>query len=758
MKRMNKKEMDKSRDVRRGMTRFSRQQINTNKKQQQSRPNMLFGSVAGAGEFVSLEKAKKEKIRRLCSVNGHRESPDPCPKSNTHCETEMGSSCCCDLSSDNRESQCLLHSPHASSPITNSATNIFKIPKKFFYDCNVVNHASVPRKLRSAMKKRSQESISLPLPDSKKTNHTRGGVEVHRKDDLKKQKLNLKQGESDWSNKSTVSGSITKDEEEVVETLYALAGMFPDGDSMEKNKMNGETIEVKPSAPPETVTATEVRKEDTNTVPPSTLEDSTNNVAKLSSLNKTISQDQPDLPDSRKPHFEPDGTSSQMRPSGSFSFLARCEPEAYKLSCIPGDSHVLSELTLETGLKQQAVTNLFDRSAEMAIGVTAAESQMAQQHIIKEPGKNGLALWQNLALGSCTPSSSKSSANKFHAWLDDAIYGPRTFSLESGSSTEKVSKVTKDRKSTKRCVTHVYISCLIRNLQMHNKDSILQQPPQLKSHSGIKQTVLLYPKDSSNLRNATNGNIPGSSSGHSGTSRNDYEARNDIQQTNMVYQEQPQVASASGRNTSNKQTFDFLSLSARGNSSNKVGNAIESLSQLQGKGPYLQSFQQHQSLVPFSIPASHYADHLSMATATQQVQLQLPQYPSNPFCVPPYMSHSGVTKQQRLWAAPYKPGGTSTVLTQFPSWQNGKPESSTSMHYTQNGIPPFSSLDAVGPKYNTIPQKQLPKMAISSSLPPTKGKRSDHHLTSIYEESNGRLRAGGTPLQLLCNERLYSLN
>ncbi|KAK9023127.1 hypothetical protein V6N11_003356 [Hibiscus sabdariffa] len=736
-------EMDKSRDVRRGMTRFSRQQINTNKKQQQSRPNMLFGSVAGAGagagEFVSLEKAKKEKIRRLCSVNGHRESPDPYPKSNTHCETEMGSSCCCDLSSDNRESQCLLHSLHASSPITNSATNIFKIPKKFFYDCNVVNHASVPRKLRSAMKKRSQESVSLPLPDSKKTNHTRGGVEVHRKDDLKKQKLNLKQGESDWSSKSTVSGSITKDEEEVVETLYALAGMFPEGDSMDKNKMNGETIQVKPSAPPETVTATEVKKEDTNTVPPSTLEDSTNNVAKLSSLNKTISQDQPDLPDSRKPHFEPDSTSSQMRPSGSFPFLARCEPEAYKLSCIPGDSHVLSELALETGLKQQPVTNLFDRSAEMAIGVTAAESQMAQQHIIKEPGKNGLALWQNLALGSCTPSSSK------------------TFSLESGSSTEKVSKVTKDRKSTKRCVTHVNISCLIRNLQMHNKDSILQQPLQLKPHSGIKQTVLMYPKDSSNLRNATNGNIPGSSSA---TNRNDYEARNDIQQTNMAYQEQPQVASASGRNTSNKLTFHFLSLSAGGismeanNSSNKVGNAIESLSQLQGKGPYLHSFQQQQSLVPFSIPASRYADHLSMATATQQVQLQLPQYSSNPFCVPPYMSHSGVTKQQRLWAAPYKPGGTSTVLTQFPSWQNGKPQSSTSMHYTQNAIPPFSSLDAVGPKYNTIPQKQLPKMAISSSLPPTKGKRSDHHLPSMYQESNGRLSAGGTPLQLLCDERL----
>ncbi|KAE8656445.1 Detected protein of unknown function [Hibiscus syriacus] len=751
------------------MTRLSRQQANTNKKQQQSRPSILFGSVGVAGEFVSLTKAKKEKMRRLCSVNGHRESPSPCPDSNPHCETEMGSSFCCDLSSDNTENQRPSHSPQ-TSPVTNSATNIFKIPKKFIYDCNVVNHASVPRKLRSAMKKRSQESISPPPPESKKTNHTLSGVEVHRKDGLKKPKLKLKQGELDWSRKETVSGPITKDEEEVVETLYALAGMFPDSDSIDTNKMNGEPIEAKPSAPPETVIAIEVKKEDANTVSypqatefvhPYFLEDSTSDAAKCNSLNETIYQDKPDLPESRKPHFEPDSSSSQMRPSGSISFLTRSEPETDKSSCIPGNSHVRSELTLKTGLKQQLVTNLFETKAEMTLGVTAAENQMAQQHIIKELGKDSLALLQSLALGSCTPGSSKSSANKFPAWLDAAMYGPRTFSLESGSSSEKVPKVTMDRKSMKRCATHVYISCLIRNLQMHNKDSILQQPLQLKPHTGLKQTALLYPKDDNNLRNPTNGNLPSSSSGHSATNRNDYEARNGVLQPKMVYQEQTQVASASGRNSSNKQTFDFLSLSAGGinvevnNSSNKVGNTIESLSQLHGKVPYLHSFQQH-SPVPFSIPASRYTDHRT--TATQQVQLQLPQYPSNPFCAPPYMSHSGVTKQQqqRLWAAhraaQYKTG-TSTVLTQFPSWQNGKPESSTSMPYTQNANPPFSSLDAFGPKYNTITQHQLPKIAISSSLLPAKAKRSDHHLPSIYEESNGRLRASGMPLQLLCDER-----
>ncbi|XP_039049063.1 uncharacterized protein LOC120190000 [Hibiscus syriacus] len=80
----------------------------------------------------------------------------------------MGSSYCCGLSSANGGKSVSFTFTHTSSPVSNSATNIFKIPKKFFYDCNVLNHASIPRKLRSAMKKRSQESISPPPPDSKK--------------------------------------------------------------------------------------------------------------------------------------------------------------------------------------------------------------------------------------------------------------------------------------------------------------------------------------------------------------------------------------------------------------------------------------------------------------------------------------------------------------------------------------------------------------------------------------------------------------
>lgn len=169
--------MDKSRDVRRGKSRFSRQQINTNKKQQ-SRPNLFFGKFTLKPPFLllpslvvffhipyyssfvdknslstdfegfdgggdgggggDLEKARKEKIRRLSSVNGNRGSPGPSPNSNQYCETEMGS-CCCDLSSDNRENQCPSHSQHSStSLITNSITKRFKVHKRVIFIVSMI--------------------------------------------------------------------------------------------------------------------------------------------------------------------------------------------------------------------------------------------------------------------------------------------------------------------------------------------------------------------------------------------------------------------------------------------------------------------------------------------------------------------------------------------------------------------------------------------------------------------------------------------
>lgn len=106
----------------------------------------------------------------------------------------------------------------------------------------------------------------------------------------------------------------------------------------------------------------------------------------------------------------------------------------------------------------------------------------------------------------------------------------------------------------KRCGAHVYISCLIRNLQMQDsKESNLQQSLQLKPLVGLKQTAFFCPNNCSNMRNGTTGTIPLSSSGNSATERNSYEARSGILQQKMFHQEQSQVASVSGMHTSQRQ-------------------------------------------------------------------------------------------------------------------------------------------------------------------------------------------------------------
>lgn len=82
------------------------------------------------------------------------------------------------------------------------------------------------------MKKRNRESASPSpsLPDAKKVNHTMSGIEL----------LMKKDGGSE----------ITKDEEEVVETLYALAGLFPRNDVNDNSKVDIESLDANPSGLP----------------------------------------------------------------------------------------------------------------------------------------------------------------------------------------------------------------------------------------------------------------------------------------------------------------------------------------------------------------------------------------------------------------------------------------------------------------------------------------------------------------------------
>ncbi|KAJ0086442.1 hypothetical protein Patl1_09549 [Pistacia atlantica] len=725
-------EMDKSRDVRRGVSRFSRQQM------KQSGQKLLSASAGldGVGDdFVSLEKSKKERlIKKLIMVTTKR----------------------------------------------------FKLPKKrFFDDCNGVDHAPIPRKLRSAMKKRNRESISPPLPDSKKLNQTMGGVESPKKNGLKKSKLNMKQGSSEWTPKQAI-GSITKDEEEVVETLYALAEMFSDNDTTNKNKLENSPSEAKPPALPECrespTTAFEdsaVSREDwsstcpvrTSETAPSNLETSLKETAKINSLDKPKIEEKSDSPDNENFPKKSDTCVPQVNLHSMMPSLARSSCNDNKPSCDPAKLYVKPETSLDSGRSKRSIQKdapLLERKPQLTMGAAVSGSQLVQEDMVMDSRKKGLALWPGLSPmvlhgSGCPGSSLQSSAEKNPAWLDAAVCVSNPCSFDNGPSSGKVSKGATGR-LLKRCTAHVYISRLIQDLKIPEKKQKLSlQPNQVKPpHEGQKQGVFKAINDFERVDKGANGVIMTNNITRTTAERDSSETRSGILQHKRLYQDQQQNTEASQANTLRKQSFDFLSLSAgsvggeANNSFNRTGNnGLEPSSHFQVS--YLHSLAQHK-FMPLSMSQTHYTssvypDHLSASTSTQQI---------SPYLSSPYLGlpHTPVlTKQQhqqQAWAAQlashYRPGVTSTAMNQFPSWVNGRQD--------PNLIPcpqSISSLEVVGPKYGSISQQQhQPQLvAIASSLPPPRVKRLDHHLPSVYEEIEGGFRTSGAlPMQLLCNERL----
>nr|XP_023914948.1 uncharacterized protein LOC112026492 isoform X1 [Quercus suber] len=771
--------MDKARQVRREARRFSltRSHNNNNNNKHFSGSEDCVG-----GDFVVVhsERSKKERLREFSVVAGTITTSS----SFDYQDCEIG----CDHASDN-EDELRLEEEESSLSIIGSSKR-FKVPKKFFDDCNGVDHASVPRKLRSATKKRNRESISQPLPDSKKLNHKISGVESFIKNGAKKSKLSMKQCGSDKFPRKTVTGPITKDEEEVVETLYALAGMFPNNDASEKSKLDSESMEAKPSAMPvskespmPTLEDSAVTNDNLSLTPlitaeaanlSSNFESSPEETAKVDSLDELSVQEKPVSPESKKISMESDCSGRQLN-LHSMSFLANSEsrnenPLRY------------SDLSLDTRLKPPAQpgTPIIDVKPEIALGpvsVIAIGSQPEQQDVIKESKKNGPALWPGLSSEASHGVGShgllQSSDAKIPGWLDTATFAPRHRSFENGSLTGKVSKVVVNKKPWKRCATHFHISHLIQILNIQeNQERLPLQPNQLRPQEGSGLGVLMAINNFQGVDNRLNAIASPSNVCNSTTERNISEAKIGSLQRQRLHQDQPQAALASGPYNSQQQGFDFLSLSTGGggveakNSVSRAGNGLDSSPQFQV--PYLQSLAQKQTLMPFSMPQSRYtssaySDQLSVApAAAHQVQLQLPLYLGSPLCGS-NASPAALTKQQqhqRFWpaqlAAQYRPVGTSTSMTQVQSWQQGRQDTQMRIPCSNAHIPPPPSpLEVLGPKYTPFSQQQQYLMDITASLPHARVKRQDHLLPSVYEETGGGFHASGAlPLQLLCNERL----
>lgn len=159
----------------------------------------LMRRRTGGDRDVYLDKSsKKEKLRRLSSMG-------------LLLGTEMDQ---------------LTHSIN-----TNSTSNRVKVPKKFPDHCGAINHASAPRKLRSAMKKR----------DTKKHK----AVRVSNRSEPQKTIL----GSGEEFKDSKMSSVMTKDEEEVAEALFDLA---------QAGLNTTPQVDVKPPPPPSSLVVEEI--------------------------------------------------------------------------------------------------------------------------------------------------------------------------------------------------------------------------------------------------------------------------------------------------------------------------------------------------------------------------------------------------------------------------------------------------------------------------------------------------------------------
>ncbi|KAL3022627.1 hypothetical protein AAZX31_04G023700 [Glycine max] len=644
-------------------------------------------------------------------------------------------------------------------------TKKFKLPRKFLKDCNGVDHASVPRKIRSAVKKRGRESI---FGDSEKVNHRMNGMESPQKDGIKKSK---KQRTPGWSTRLVSPGPITKDEEEVVETLYALAGMFP-----ADNASNAIKSELGSESLPENSTVLQDQEESQSanvTVEASGAtqdggERSPRGCKKISFLNETNCQEQTDFPESAKflvaTHSTAPKTNLQAVP-----MMVKSESGG---NVALHDSELLS---LEMGLNvpaQPQISHIERQSDGGFQTVRSVDYKQEKQHLIKyQKETEGSALSPDLSriasAGITSASYLQSSSAKAQDWLNTAIGISKQNLMESCSSGGKISEIITHKKSWKRCAAHVHISHLIRSLEVSKRQVGKEHElcPQTRVHQGSKCGVLTQ---AHNLNWMRSGNSHATRTVYSATTSNSRETKNGILQHGL-YHEKSQAPPTPGVYDPQKQCSNFLSLSTRGSelkvneSFNKGESKLEPYSKQQL--PYFQSLHQQQQqhgLMPIqsSTYASTFLDQLPVAGP--QVRLQQPHYYGTPLRGTHYSSTVSYKQQQQsFWAVQLAAqGGSSSmncsiVRAQYPNWQSGRHDSSVAQVILPHSPASASaSLETLGSKITSISEQNLFSFASSRSRANGQG---IYLASSVCDESKGRFRSSnsGTPsLQLLCDERI----
>ncbi|XP_010428609.1 PREDICTED: uncharacterized protein LOC104713225 isoform X2 [Camelina sativa] len=586
-----------------------------------------------------MEMGRRDAMRRGGGTNKQQSGSGYTGKSKKRMLKKLG------LADDNVKrmmSYEFLHHHHPSDLENEVSRKIPKLPKKSLKGTSGVDHASVPRKLRSAMKKRNLESVSKLSSVSKRLNRSKTGSESFNKELVKKENQEMEA-------KAIVPESmmISKDEKEVAETLYGLAGMFTEKKTFHEK---------------------ETSKLDSSLV------------------------------------VKPDYTQAEsLEPEVSVLSSAKTNQTDAK-PLVQSDN----QLSV-TGLKQSSSVNVTDAP------VRALETKVATSDT--DYKNNGLlALWPGLSstVRSGAQVLSKPSSTKLPPWMDQAASPSRTASLLSEPLRVQPRKL-------KRCASHIYISRLIKVLQTSKSSPTslnqIEQRPSEMSERRLPDPVTSISDFKTMVSPAKRYQNP---------------HLLDIHRTHNskpVEEDRTQLAlDLNGSHTSQKQSYDFLTLSSAG--------ATQSHFQLPNSIPQYLSAAYNRQLSPATSSYQQLSPYLASRfqtayNANQQQQQQL---------------------QKRLWAAQYRPTNGNTMQSNQYSQPN------LSLNLTSIQQPPQV---ASSPRYNNnnsyVSQQKHHLMAAAAAMSishhhnnnnPSRMvmNRQEHHFPLIYEDTR-------TPLQLLCNEQ-----
>ncbi|CAL9112653.1 unnamed protein product [Musa textilis] len=479
---------------------------------------------------------------------------------------------------------------------------------------DIVDPASVPRKLRSAINKRSGQTSPNEATVTKKKHHcTSNGVQVLHGDGGRRCK------------QSMLFDSLTKDEEIAIDALCTLSRMPP----LCKQIPLQEWSRVSEAC------------QDIDATPGQCLEETIKDgreVRALSFMEKPLKET---IKDGRAPSRQPITVCGKLtydsnctrtpEPGGHIDPLSENEHPGITPFRNLLNSSSPSRILLHgcNGNRALQPTQFNDITAippcKLDMSLQNGDAGSASLGHEVQPAEHGSQSCAKLVYveGAIPPHAQASS--DCAECPDLSTVTARLASNGIDHPTEKV--LINVKSDTKNCATHVFICNLIKSYQDKGKQRTVllsSEEPKSRNESNLHATLN---NDISGLRSGSN-SVTSAATNGSIFERNTHGGRNEIRRSKTFM---PAQLSSVSLEVKQKQTCDFLSLSAGG-----VASTSPNGMQHPGKlvSPFLHAQVPHHSLMPYPFPhvpfAPPYPEKLAPAAA-QQARLQVAHYGGNPF-------------------------------------------------------------------------------------------------------------------------------